>query len=99
MTSVISRDGTRIAYDRIGDGPALVLVDGAFGSRSFGPNVGTAPLLAPHFTVLHYDRRGRGESGDTPPYAVAREIEDLAALIDVEPAALAPVLIEFFRQD
>lgn len=82
MNTVISNDGTRIAYERSGDGPAVVLVAGAFGSRSFGPNVGTAPLLAPRFTVVHYDRRGRGESGDEHPYAVEREIEDLAVVID-----------------
>jgi hypothetical protein len=77
-----SADGTAIAVERSGDGPALVLVDGAFGSRSSGPNAPTASLLAPHFSVFQYDRRGRGESGDTPPYALAREIEDLAAVID-----------------
>src|SRR5262245_46479457 len=82
MTVAISKDGTRIAYDQRGDGPAVVLVDGAFGSRSFGPNVRTAPLLGPHFTVVHYDRRGRGESGDAHSYGVEREIEDLAGAID-----------------
>jgi len=82
MTIAISKDGTHIAYDQRGDGPAVVLVDGAFGSRSFGPNVGTAPLLGPHFTVVHYDRRGRGESGDAPSYAVEREIGDLAAAVE-----------------
>jgi pimeloyl-ACP methyl ester carboxylesterase len=58
-------------------------VDGAFCSRRFGPTDKLAPLLARHFTVFAYDRRGRGESGDTAPYAVAREVEDLAALIAV----------------
>ncbi len=76
-----SRDGTRIAYERRGVGPPVVLVDGAFCSRRFGPMDKLAPLLAQHFTVLAYDRRGRGESGDTAPYAVDREIEDLEAVI------------------
>jgi pimeloyl-ACP methyl ester carboxylesterase len=76
----ISRDGTAIAYERTGDGPAVILVSGAM---STGATV--APLavpLADRFTVVSYDRRGRGASGDTKPYAVAREVEDLAALID-----------------
>lgn len=81
MSEVRSKDGTRIAYERSGSGPALILVDGALCSRGFGPSPKLAPLLAPHFTVYAYDRRGRGESGDTSPYAPAREIEDLAALI------------------
>jgi pimeloyl-ACP methyl ester carboxylesterase len=75
-----SEDGTKIAFDRMGDGPAVVLVSGLFCYRPM-----TQPLarqLARSFTVVHYDRRGRGESGDTPPYAVEREVEDLAALID-----------------
>lgn len=80
-TRVISRDGTAIAYERSGTGPALILVDGAFCSRAFGPSPKLARLLAQHFTVYTYDRRGRGQSGDTQPYARAREIEDLAALI------------------
>ncbi|GAA2086560.1 alpha/beta hydrolase [Streptomyces albiaxialis] len=89
---VTSRDGTALAYRatgvgsapeaEAGSGPPVVMVDGALG-------VGTAPMAAslgvplrPDFTVVDYDRRGRGRSGDTPPYAVAREVEDLAALID-----------------
>ena len=79
MAHVLSKDGTRIVFDRIGDGPPLILVLGAFNERPTG--LGLAEFLAPHFTVLNYDRRGRGESGDTLPYAVGREIEDLAALI------------------
>jgi pimeloyl-ACP methyl ester carboxylesterase len=82
MNTVRSADGTIIAYDRIGDGPPLILVDGAFCGRAFGPMPGLAPLLAEHFTVHVYDRRGRGDSGDTGPYAVEREIEDIEALID-----------------
>jgi pimeloyl-ACP methyl ester carboxylesterase len=81
MQKVTSKDGTEIAFDRSGSGPALILVDGAFGSRTFGPNEPLAPLLAQHFTVYTYDRRGRGDSGDTTPFAVEREIEDLEALI------------------
>jgi len=82
MKTVTSKDGTTIAYDQAGTGPLLVLVDGALNSRSFGLNGPLAPILADRFTVVTYDRRGRGDSGDTPPYAVQREIEDLAAVID-----------------
>jgi pimeloyl-ACP methyl ester carboxylesterase len=78
---VTSRDGTSIAYERRGQGPALILVDGALCSRTFGPMPKLAPVLARDFTVFTYDRRGRGESGDTAPYAREREIEDLDALI------------------
>jgi pimeloyl-ACP methyl ester carboxylesterase len=81
MTQVRSNDGTAIAFERTGRGPALILVDGAFCSRAFGPSPKIAPRLAPHFTVYTYDRRGRGQSGDTPPYAPAREVEDLAAIV------------------
>jgi pimeloyl-ACP methyl ester carboxylesterase len=81
MKKVISADGTAIAYDRLGDGPAVILVDGALCSRAQGPMPALAARLAPDFTVYHYDRRGRGDSGDTAPYAVEREVEDLAALI------------------
>src|SRR5438874_1999643 len=79
MKKVISKDGTAIAFDRSGEGPATILVAGALATRS-----AEAPLaarLSPHFTVFAYDRRGRGESGDTAPYAVEREVEDLDALI------------------
>ena len=79
--TVTSDDGTVIAYTRLGHGPALVLVDGALCFRQNGPSPDLAPLLASHFTVYAYDRRGRGESGETRPYAVAREIEDLKAVI------------------
>jgi pimeloyl-ACP methyl ester carboxylesterase len=81
MSHVNSKDGTRIGYERSGQGPALVLVDGALCSRDFGPMPKLAPLLAPRFTVFVYDRRGRGSSGDTGPYAVEREVEDIAALV------------------
>jgi pimeloyl-ACP methyl ester carboxylesterase len=82
MEIVTSNDGTQIAYDKQGTGPALILVDGALCYRSFGPMPGLAQLLAPHFTVYYYDRRGRGDSRDTKPYAVEREVEDIEALID-----------------
>jgi pimeloyl-ACP methyl ester carboxylesterase len=81
-TTVTSRDGTRIAYTQTGTGAAVVLVDGPFGTRSRGPNAALAPLLAARFSVYHYDRRGSGDSTATRPYAVEREIEDLAAVID-----------------
>jgi pimeloyl-ACP methyl ester carboxylesterase len=81
MTHVISKDGTRIAYERIGSGPAVVLIDGAMCSRAFGPMPKIAALLKDHFTVYLYDRRGRGESGDTQPYSKAREVEDIDALV------------------
>jgi len=80
---VTSRDGTRIAYERHGNGPPLILVDGAMGFRAFGGAPHLASLLAPSLTVYCYDRRGRGESGDTPPVALEREIEDIDALIDM----------------
>lgn len=78
---VVSMDGTPIAYDRRGRGPPVVLVDGALCSRSFGPMAKLAALLEKQFTVFTYDRRGRGNSGDTPPYAVDREVEDIAAVV------------------
>ena len=81
MPGVVSKDGTRIAFDREGQGPPLILVDGALCYRGSGPARPLAKLLAPHFTVFTYDRRGRGESTDTAPYAVEREVEDLDALI------------------
>ncbi|MEV6864333.1 alpha/beta fold hydrolase [Streptosporangium subroseum] len=81
MPVVTSADGTTIAYERTGSGPALVLVDGAMCYRGAGPMRPLAALLRSAFTVYTYDRRGRGESSDTTPYAVAREVEDLRALI------------------
>lgn len=82
MPTVTSKDGTTIAYDCSGKGPVVILVDGALCFRSFGPMGSLAALLAPHCTVFAYDRRGRGESGDTAPYAVEREVEDIEALIN-----------------
>ena len=79
MEMVTSKDGTTIAFDRMGDGPPVVLVCGQSTDRS--SNAPLAALLAPDFTVLNYDRRGRGDSGDTRPYAVQREVEDIGALI------------------
>ena len=80
MTSyVTSADGTRIAYDRLGEGAPVVIISGIFCTRQTTQQLTEA--LAERFSVVNYDRRGRGESGETPPYAVAREVEDLAALI------------------
>jgi pimeloyl-ACP methyl ester carboxylesterase len=81
MKKVLSRDGTPIAFERLGDGPPLILVDGALCHRRFGPMPKLAPLLARDFTVFMYDRRGRGDSGDTAPYAIEREVEDIDALV------------------
>ncbi|MFI7588285.1 alpha/beta fold hydrolase [Spongisporangium articulatum] len=79
--SVTSADGTTIAVEAVGSGPPVVLVDGAMCLRAQGPARPLAEALADRFTVYIYDRRGRGESGDTQPYAPQREIEDLAAVI------------------
>src|SRR5688572_31106642 len=79
MNNTISRDGTRICFDRTGEGPPLILVVGAFNDRHKGAPLAAA--LARHFSVYCYDRRGRGGSGDAPGYAVEREVEDLEALI------------------
>jgi pimeloyl-ACP methyl ester carboxylesterase len=81
---VRSKDGTSIAYDRVGTGPAVILVDGALEHRAFPRGLSLlADQLAPRFTVYHYDRRGRGDSTDTQPYAVQKEIEDIEAIIDL----------------
>jgi pimeloyl-ACP methyl ester carboxylesterase len=82
MNTVVSADGTSIAYTSTGSGPAVVFVDGAMCHRAFGPGAGIAEQLAGQYTVYTYDRRGRGESGDTTPFTVEREIEDLAAVIE-----------------
>jgi len=82
MNAVVSADGTKIAYDRTGAGPVVILVDGALCSRAQGPMPELAGELASRFTVYTYDRRGRGDSGDGSQYAPEREIEDLAALIE-----------------
>jgi alpha-beta hydrolase superfamily lysophospholipase len=80
MNTVVSTDGTTIAFDRLGEGPPVALVCGGSVDRS--PNAPLAELLAADFTVFNFDRRGRGDSGDTPPYAVEREIEDIGAVLE-----------------
>jgi len=89
MKTAISKDGTRIAYDVYGEGQPVIMVGGTMNSRIFGP-APAAQLLGEHFAVYDYDRRGRGDSGDNQPYTPQKEIEDIAALIDVVggPAAL-----------
>jgi pimeloyl-ACP methyl ester carboxylesterase len=82
MNHVQSADGTLLASVRQGSGPALILVNGALGYRALGYLEPPAARLSPHFTVFTYDRRGRGESTDTQPFAVEREIEDIEALIN-----------------
>jgi len=82
MSTVTSKDGTTIAYDKTGTGPALVFVDGALNSRAMSLAAPIAKAMSQRFTVYTYDRRGRGESGDTQPWTLEREIEDLEALID-----------------
>ena len=80
---VASKDGTLIAYDQTGHGPPVILIVGALCSRTLGPGVKLAPILAEQHTVLTYDRRGRGESGENGPYDVEREIDDLEALLEM----------------
>jgi pimeloyl-ACP methyl ester carboxylesterase len=81
MYKTISADGTPLVYDRVGQGPAVIFVLGATATRGLAAQQGDADADTP-FTAYVYDRRGRGDSGDTPPYAVEREIEDLEAMID-----------------
>ncbi|RKN86373.1 alpha/beta hydrolase [Paenibacillus ginsengarvi] len=83
MNSTRSKDGTILAYDVYGSGPALLYITGASCYRSFKPIVDDAKVFATCFTVYNYDRRGRGESGNTLPYSMEREIEDVEAMIDV----------------
>ena len=80
MKKVTSKDGTTIAFDQIGNGPVVILVDSALADRTICAKL--AKLLAKEFTVINYDRRGRGDSRDTQPYAVERELEDIEALVD-----------------
>jgi pimeloyl-ACP methyl ester carboxylesterase len=82
MPSITSKDGTVIAYDKVGNGPAIILVNGALGHRGLNGEQQLASLLASNFTVFFYDRRGRGESSETKPYSVEGEIADLEALIN-----------------
>jgi pimeloyl-ACP methyl ester carboxylesterase len=83
MTSyVTSADGTRIAYETLGAGPALILVDGALNHRHFGGNRALAAALADAYSVYFYDRRGRGDSGNTLPWTETKEIDDLAAILE-----------------
>jgi pimeloyl-ACP methyl ester carboxylesterase len=82
METVTSKDGSRIAYDRYGSGPAVILVGGALGYRKFKQMEQLAKLLAERCTVINYDRRGRGDSTEVKPFAVEREIEDIGALIE-----------------
>jgi pimeloyl-ACP methyl ester carboxylesterase len=82
MQPAYSKDGTPIAFTKQGQGPAVIIADGALCYRDSGPSGPLAELLKPYFTVYTYDRRGRGSSGDTHPYAVEREVEDIEALIN-----------------
>jgi pimeloyl-ACP methyl ester carboxylesterase len=79
METTTSKDGTSLAFDRLGSGPPVVLVCG--GSVDRMADAAIAQELASDFTVFNYDRRGRGDSGDTPPYAIEREVEDVDAVI------------------
>jgi pimeloyl-ACP methyl ester carboxylesterase len=81
MPSLISKDGTAIVYDKIGQGPAIILVNGALGHRGLNGEQQLASLLASSFTVFFFDRRGRGESKEIKSYSVAGEIDDIDALI------------------
>jgi pimeloyl-ACP methyl ester carboxylesterase len=85
MSDVTSKDGTTIAYDRTGSGPVVIIVGNVLGDRS--QQAPLAALLAPRFTVFNYDRRGHGASGNTAPYAVEREFEDLDAILDASGGA------------
>ncbi|TDC48865.1 alpha/beta hydrolase [Jiangella ureilytica] len=92
MSTVTSKDGTTIAFDAVGSGRPLIMIDGATAYRAVNPlNAQTGELLADEFRTYAYDRRGRGESTDTAPYAIEREIEDVAAL--VEDAGGGPAVI------
>ncbi|MEZ4614822.1 MAG: alpha/beta hydrolase [Caldilineaceae bacterium] len=82
MKTVQSKDGTTLAYDIYGDGPPLIMITGASCFRNFMPVLKDAKAFAKEFTVYNYDRRGRGDSTDTQPYAIEREVEDIAAMID-----------------
>ena len=83
MKTTQSKDGTTLAYDSYGNGPALIFITGATCFRSFEPVLHDAQVLAQQFSVYNYDRRGRADSGNTLPYAPQRELEDIEAMIDV----------------
>jgi len=82
ISHVNSKDGTSIAWEKVGQGLVVIMVNGAFGYRELYGGRDLASLLSQDFTVCLYDRRGRGQSTDTPPYEVEREIEDIEAIID-----------------
>ncbi|MFD6453499.1 alpha/beta fold hydrolase [Nocardia sp. NPDC055165] len=82
MRIATSKDGTELAYDVSGDGPALVYITGATCFRRFRPIAGDVRVFATRFTVYNYDRRGRGDSGDLQPYAIEREVDDIEAMVD-----------------
>lgn len=82
MRIATSKDGTDLAYDVSGDGPALVYITGATCFRRFRPIVADVELFATEFTVYSYDRRGRGDSGDVQPYAIEREVDDIESIVD-----------------
>lgn len=82
MQTTKSKDGTTLAYDVLGSGPALIYITGASCFRTFKPVRKDATTFAEEFTVFTYDRRGRGDSGDTPPYSIEREVDDVEAMID-----------------
>jgi len=84
VQTVTSKDGSRIAYDRYGSGPAVILVGGALGNRKFKKMEELTQLLTERCTVLNYDRRGRGDSTEAKPFALEREIEDIQTLIEAE---------------
>ena len=81
MPTAISKDGTSIAYEKTGNGPAIILVNGALGHSKLNGEKELAAMLSKNFTVLYYDRRGRGNSTDTKPYSAEREIDDIEALV------------------
>jgi pimeloyl-ACP methyl ester carboxylesterase len=82
MKTVTSKDGTKIAYDTYGSGPALIYITGASCFRNFMPVSGDAKAFSKAFTVYNYDRRGRGDSGNTLPYSIDREVEDIEAMVE-----------------
>jgi len=82
MQTIQSKDKTPIAYEVVGKGPLLIIVSGALNTHNFGVPSEMTPYLQDNFTVLNYDRRGRGQSGNTLPYSIDKELQDIEALID-----------------